>query len=191
MIGHHDRMSARQHVVELVAHDAGLQPGRVQAHGRRGPLLLLRIELTSVRKGRRPGFRWAFFYCADGYVFHQALARDFTGIDVAARIDRQEFDATFAVLVFLMIGNEGGHASCLRLADPDARQPARIARGVRHAVADIDPIARVDIDAARLAELFPLGDEISLGIEHLDPVVAAIGDVDPPRRVRSRWRADR
>src|SRR5688572_18564557 len=82
-----------------------------------------------------------------------------------------------------MIGNERGDAPGLRIADADAGQPAGIARCVRHAVADIDRVAGVDIDAAGLTELLPLRDEISFRVEHLDAVVAAVGDIDPSRRV--------
>ena len=41
---------------------------------------------------------------------------------------------------------------------------------------DIDHVVLVDGDAARPAELLPLGEELALLIEDLDAVVGAVGD---------------
>ncbi len=72
------------------------------------------------------------------------------------------------------------------LIQPVLMSPIRMPRShpgfqsvVRHAVGHVDVPLRVDRDRARLAELRPARDEVALLVEHLDALVAAIGDVEP------------
>src|SRR2546429_9441403 len=68
----------------------------------------------------------------------------------------------------------------LELADADAAEPAGV-RGdtIGFGVGDVDE-AVAQVDAARAAELFPLGDEAAILLEDLDAVVAAVGNDEPP-----------
>src|SRR5207247_61903 len=68
----------------------------------------------------------------------------------------------------------------LELADADASEPAGV-RGdaVGFRVGDVDE-AVAQVDAARAAELFTLGDEAAVLLEDLDAVVAAVGNEEPP-----------
>src|SRR6266480_1866855 len=57
--------------------------------------------------------------------------------------------------------------------------------GIWDAVEDLAGLELADaaaaqVDAARAAELFPLGDEAAVLLEDLDAVVAAVGNEEPP-----------
>src|SRR5690606_38598668 len=69
---------------------------------------------------------------------------------------------------------EGRHPARLRVPDPDPALPSWIPVLVRHTVPDVDHVLGVDEDNAGPAELRPHLEQISLLIEDLDAVVAAV-----------------
>jgi hypothetical protein len=67
-------------------------------------------------------------------------------------------------------------------ADADALVKRCVHFVARLRVGDVDDVV-ADIDAARPAELLPLGDEFSVLIENLDAVVRPVGNVNPAGRI--------
>src|SRR5580704_14713500 len=82
-------------------------------------------------------------------------------------------------------GDEGRHLAVLDAADADALPERRVHFVARLRVGDIDDVV-ADIDAARPAELLPLGDEFSILIEDLDAIVRPVGDEQPARRIHGQ-----
>ncbi len=75
------------------------------------------------------------------------------------------------------------HGAVAQSADTDSAQPARIGRdAIRFRVGDVNEIV-AQVDAARAAELFPLGDECSILIEKLNAMVAAVGHEQAALRI--------
>src|SRR2546428_3248153 len=108
------------------------------------------------------------------------LARpDFTAEDIAHRVHGDAFGRARA-LHLNRIWDAVEDVAGLELADADAAEPAGV-RGdaVGFGVGDVDE-AVAQVDAARAAELFPLGDEAAVLLEDLDAVVAAVGNEEPP-----------
>src|SRR6267143_4261450 len=108
------------------------------------------------------------------------LARpDFPAEDIAHRVHGNAFGGAGA-LHLLRIWNAVEDFAGFELADADAAEPAGV-RGdaVGFGVGDVDE-AVAQVDAARAAELLPLGDEAAVLLEDLDAVVAAVGDEEPP-----------
>src|SRR3989442_1354268 len=54
---------------------------------------------------------------------------------------------------------------------------------LRFRIRDIDHVVLVDKDAARAAELRPLGDELAILIENLDAVIRAVSEEQPALRI--------
>lgn len=74
------------------------------------------------------------------------------------------------------VGNPVEHLAVLHGADTNAPQPTRVRRhAVGFRVGNVDESV-ADIDAARPAELLPLGDEAVVLVEDLNAHVAAVGD---------------
>src|SRR5580704_5728840 len=86
-------------------------------------------------------------------------------------------------------GDEGRHLAVLDAADADALPERRVHFVARLRVGDIEDVV-ADIDAARTAELLPLGDEFSVLIENLHAIVRPVGDVKPARRIHSQPMGD-
>src|SRR5436190_8452830 len=99
-----------------------------------------------------------------------------TRINRALRIDAEKFRA--GACRNLDVGNEGLDPAGLEVPDANAPLPARIPVRVGHAVGNVDVPFVVDGDRAWLAELGPAGDEVPFLVEHLDPLIAAVGDVE-------------
>src|SRR3989442_14235061 len=104
---------------------------------------------------------------------------DFAAKDIAHRVHGNAFGGAGA-LHRPRIGNAVEDFAGLELADADAAEPAGV-RGdaVGFRVGDVDE-AVAQVDAARAAELFPLGDEATVLLVDLDAVVAAVGNEEPP-----------
>src|SRR4051812_33676285 len=111
------------------------------------------------------------------------LARsDLAAVDVAFRIHRHAFGCAGAFHLE-WIGNAVEDLALIEAADADAALPSRMRRdAVRLGIGDVDH-AVADRDAARAAELLPLGDESAVEVEDLDAVVAAVGDEEAPLRI--------
>jgi hypothetical protein len=92
-----------------------------------------------------------------------------------AAIDRDALGAAHAFQI-VRVGNPVAHLPRAVRADADAARPTGMRRdavgfGVRH----VERVAQ-QRDAARPAELLHLGNEAAVQVEHLDAVVAAIGN---------------
>src|SRR6266446_4464836 len=74
----------------------------------------------------------------------------------------------------------GSDFAVLGAADADALLEAGIQLLAGLRVGDIDHVVLVDGDAARAAELSPLGEEFPVLIEDLDAAIGAVGDEQPP-----------
>src|SRR6185503_21388279 len=111
------------------------------------------------------------------------LARsDLAAVDVPHRVDRHALRGARA-LHLERIRDAVEDLAARSLADADAALPARVGRdAVRLGVGDVHP-AIPQRDAARPPVLLPLGDEVSLRVDNLYPVVAAVGDEEPPLRI--------
>ena len=96
-------------------------------------------------------------------------------IDIAGVVGRDAFERA----QLLGLRNEGRDLAVLDAADPDALLEARIGLVGRCRVGDVDDVVLVDEDAARPAELLPLGEELAVLVEDLDAAVDAVGDEQP------------
>src|SRR2546428_1243338 len=108
------------------------------------------------------------------------LARpDFTAEDIAHRVHGAALGRACALHVN-RIWDAVEDVAGLELADADTAEPAGV-RGdaIGFRVGDVDE-AVAQVDAARAAELFPLGDEAAVLLEDLDAVVGAVGNEEPP-----------
>src|SRR5882672_3458783 len=104
---------------------------------------------------------------------------DFPAEDIAHRVHGNAFGRARA-LHLNGIRDAVEDLAGLELADADAAEPAGVrGNAVRFGVCDVDAIV-AQVDPARAAELFPLGDEAAVLLEDLDAVVAAVGDEEPP-----------
>ena len=72
---------------------------------------------------------------------------------------------------------------------PRFQSVARSSHRARLRIGDVDVVLRVDVDAARTAELVPRVEQLAVLIEDLDPVVAAIADEQAAPANPSRARA--
>src|SRR5438034_4636835 len=104
---------------------------------------------------------------------------DFPAEDIAQRVYGKAFGRARALHVN-RIRDAVEDLAGLELADANAAEPAGV-RGdaVGFRVGDVDE-AIAQVDAARAAELFPLGDEAAVLLEDLDAVVAAVGNEEQP-----------
>ena len=126
------------------------------------------------------------------YVSHQLARIDFRAVDIPVDIGGHPFrgaagSRSSALLHRLLIRDQGGDPAVLRTADPQTTPEARILRCVGFGIGDIDGVARVDIDAARPAELLPFGKEFPILVEDLDAIVSRF-QVRPKIRRRGRAR---
>src|SRR6266849_2898207 len=94
------------------------------------------------------------------------------GIDVAVVVHADAFEGA-GVFGFL---DEPSDLAVLGAADPDALLEARVGLVVRLRVGDVENVVLVDPDAARPAELLPLGEELAVLVEDLEAAVGAVGD---------------
>src|SRR5215813_5478842 len=107
-------------------------------------------------------------------------------IDVAVVIDRYGLAPLSAAgrLAFRERGgNEGSHRSVPGAADREPAPKAAIDSASRFGIHAIKNVVLVDEEAARAAELFPLGDELAVLIEDFDAVVAAVGNEQAAGRI--------
>src|SRR4051812_18455259 len=102
------------------------------------------------------------------------LARaDFAAEDVTLRVDRHTLGGARAFHLE-RIGDPVEDLAARGVADADAAQPAGVRRdAVRLGIGDVDA-AVAQRDAARAAELLPFGDEVAVGVEDLDAMVAPV-----------------
>src|SRR5256885_7476255 len=113
-----------------------------------------------------------------------------SAIDVSGIIGRNTFQC-----VALVPRNESRHLAVLDAADPDPLLESRIDLIARGRVRDVEDVLLVDEDAARPSELAPIGDELAILIEDLNPAVRAVGDIKPAlgihresmRRIEFAW----
>src|SRR5262245_33181145 len=119
------------------------------------------------------------------HIFHQPFRADLGAEDVAVAVGGNAFRGAGAGDLLDRVRNQRGHFAGARVADADTAFPARIAvaHRLRFRVGDIDRVVAVDEDAARTAELLPLGDEFAFLVEDLDAVVVAVADEEAALRV--------
>src|SRR5262249_3715242 len=79
--------------------------------------------------------------------------------------------------------NEGGDLAVFDAANADALLEARIVARGRLRIGDVDHVVLVDGNVARPSELLPFGNELAIGLENLNAIVGAVGDVDSPHRI--------
>src|SRR5581483_1318627 len=116
---------------------------------------------------------------------------DFRPVDDAVGVGRDALGRARrprAVRVRFRIGDERGDAAVARAADADAAFSARVVAVLafdvaRLRVGHVQRVVPIDEEAARTAELLPLGEEAAVLIEDLDPVVAPVGDEQSSLRV--------
>src|SRR5258708_37381595 len=106
--------------------------------------------------------------------FLQPLSARLAGIDVPVVVHANAFESA-GVFGFL---DESGDLAVLGAADPDALREAGVGLVGRLRVGDIDAVILVDPNAARPAELLPLGDEVAVLVEDLQAGVAPVGGGD-------------
>src|SRR5262249_47322412 len=121
------------------------------------------------------------------HVLLHVLGANLGAKDVALRICGDAFGRTRDCSAWRRIGNERRHRSVARAADADTTLPARMRR-VRAAlggfgIGDVQIVPCIDEDAAGPAELLPLFDELTVLIENLNAIVAAIAYEEPPFRI--------
>src|SRR6185437_16820183 len=106
----------------------------------------------------------------------QRLRPHLRSVNIPPRIDRHSFRRARRPWMLRGIRNERAHASVLRAADANAALPigARAVDRARLRVGDVDVVLRVDVDAARPAELVPGVEQLAVLVEDLDPVVAPV-----------------
>src|SRR5262245_9103653 len=90
------------------------------------------------------------------------------------------------------VGDEVMHLAGARAPNADAAPPSGIAvaHRFRFRVCDLEYVVAVDVDAARPAELLPLGDVAAVLVENLDAVVVAVADKQPPLRIHRQRMGD-
>src|SRR5579871_161605 len=125
-------------------------------------------------------------------VFHHPLRSDLGAVDVALGIGCDALGGAGGGGVLIRVRNQSRHRAVPGAADADAALPGAVRlvdrAGLR--VGHVDDVVLVDVDAARPAELRPLVDEVSVLIEDLDTVVAAVAKEQPAARIhRQRVRA--
>src|SRR6266436_1951161 len=113
--------------------------------------------------------------------FLEPLSVRIAGIDVAVVVHADAFEGA-GVFGFL---DEAGDLAVLGTADPDALLEARVGLVGRLRVGDVDSVVLVDPDAARPAELLPLGKELAILVEDLEAAIGAVGDEQAPGRIES------
>src|SRR5918994_1180304 len=86
-------------------------------------------------------------------------------------------------IVGLMSRHERDDLAVPRAADANPLLPTRIVRRRRICVNHVQLIVLVDVQPTRTAELFPLGKELSVGIEDLQTRVGAVADEHASARV--------
>src|SRR5689334_964810 len=133
--------------------------------------------------------------CGSDLVFdvpHQPLGAHLGAVDVALGVRGHAFRCAGAGRLVDRVRDERRHLAGLGAADADAALPAVVIlrNGLRFGIRDIDHVVLVDEDAARAAELRPLGDELAVLVEYLDAVVRAVPDEQPALGIhRDRVRA--
>src|SRR5690242_10523208 len=107
----------------------------------------------------------------------------FGAVDVASGVCGETFGAS-GICRGIVGGGVGGeifHGAVFGAADANAAAAARIVAIARFALArlgigDVDHIVLINVDSARAAELFPLGDEMAVLVKDLDAVVLAVAN---------------
>src|SRR5262249_25506127 len=134
-------------------------------------------------RGRRHLFILAVLSASFLHVLPQIPCAGFARVEVARGI----YDDTFGRGGRFLLGaegrDEGGDPAILGAADANPGSDTRVVFRVRLMIGYIKDVVAVDVGSARPAELLPLSDEISLLIEDLDAVVAAVADEDPSLRI--------
>src|SRR5262245_48708351 len=134
-------------------------------------------------RGRRHLFILAVLSASFLHVLPQIPCAGFARVEVARGIRHD----TFSRAGGLFFGAEGRDKdrdlAVLGAADANPGSDTRVVFRVRLMIGYIKDVVAVDVDSARPAELLPLSDEISLLIEALAPVVAAVADEDPSLRI--------
>src|SRR5258706_8234099 len=97
------------------------------------------------------------------------------GVDIALGIDAQELGSSPGGGFF--VGNKCLHPASLEIADANTPFPAGIPARVRHAIGYVNMALIVDSDRARLSELCPSRDEVSVLVQNLNALIAPVGDV--------------
>src|SRR5688572_2715507 len=129
------------------------------------------------------------------HVALECLLSDLSSINHSVRIDGNTFRRacaeSFSARIGFGIGNKSGELAILRAADANAALPLGPLRcnrsGLR--IRNINHVVLVDRDAARPAELMPLGDELAVLIENLNAIVRAIANEQASLRIhRQRMR---
>src|SRR2546427_12302202 len=139
--------------------------------------------------GRTTSVRPALLSAGSTRVFHHPLRPDLGAVHMALRVGGDAFGraraAEIGTLARFGIGDEVLHGAVFRAADSQAAPPAIVvARDrLRFGIGDVNIVLLVDEDAARTAELLPLGDELAVLIEDLDAVVIAIADEEAFARI--------
>src|SRR5687767_11192684 len=105
--------------------------------------------------------------------------------DVALPIHGNAFSRARAGGLLDWIRDERHHLPVLRTADANAALPAVVIAGhrLRLGIGDVDHVVRVDVHAARTAELRPRVEELPVLVIDLNAVVRAIADEQPAARV--------
>src|SRR4051812_44076339 len=99
------------------------------------------------------------------------------GVDIALGIDAQELRSSPVAVAGHFVRDERLHPAGLDVADANASFPTGIPVRIRHAVGDVNMALIVDGDRARLAELGPTRDEVSILVDDLNALIAAVRDV--------------
>src|SRR4051812_43101834 len=109
----------------------------------------------------------------------QRLRSNLSAINHARFVDADSLGGARVRCHLDRIGDEKFHRSITRAADANAALPralATVAHRPRLRVGDVDVVLRVDVDAARTAELIPGVEELAILVEDLDAIVAAVAD---------------
>src|SRR5262249_16038329 len=131
-------------------------------------------------------------HCVAGRLLHVAPHCHLGGpasIDVAGVVHA---DAFRRAQLDRRLRNEGGDLAVFDAANADALLEARIVARGRLRIGDIDHVVLVDGNVARPPELLPFGNELADGLENLNAIVGAVGDIDAPHRIEGDavWRIE-